>query len=436
LKTRKVNWKEPELKKWLDNISNEGTRSLYQLAFTRYTTFTGLSAARMVDEAEKDARLPVRRKKDVVQHRILGFYKWLKEEWAVNTRGRGEQKLRRRGMTDNSALTLVHAVRSFYSEFGFGLKMKGKSRLPKPKVENKRARLNALQVKTLVDNARTLRDKAVILTMFQTGMDASTLCGVTYGQIAGHLKANDPSPWKLSLHRPKTGVDYETFMGKDSIEAVKTYIRDMERRGVIFDGSTQLFLKERGKQGLETNLVQNMMRDIAIRAGYLGENEKERINPVSPHALRESFGSLMLNSGVTDTVVDFWLGHAVGEMSHAYKELQAESVQKMYEQREHLLSSSDQGLTQEKLEQVKEEVKNEAKDWYGHFAEENVKLRSTLIDTKGQVEKLDGKWEQKFTQLTALLEQILPMTDSPTEAGSKQFLLEEIKKLGSSKETA
>ena len=67
---------------------------------------------------------------------------------------------------------------------------------------------------------------------------------------------------------------------------------------------------------------------------------RNSFNPLSPHALRESFGSIMINSGVPDTIVGFWLGHQIGEMAEAYKSVQYESLKKMYLEREKLISIS------------------------------------------------------------------------------------------------
>lgn len=129
-------------------------------------------------------------------------------------------------------------------------------------------KVNAEQVKVLVDHARTPRDRAIILTLFQGGMDVSTLCTLRFGDIAEGL-AKDEHPLKPELYRPKTGVEFYTFLGKDSVEALKAYLADINTRGKKFQHETSLFLKERGKEGLTTNLVQNMMRDVAIRAGFV-----------------------------------------------------------------------------------------------------------------------------------------------------------------------
>lgn len=72
-----------------------------------------------------------------------------------------------------------------------------------------------------------------------------------------------------------------------------------------------------------------VLANLAKRAGLVDkENNGNSFNPLSPHALRESFGSLMINSGVPDTIVGFWLGHEIGEMNEVYKGVQFESLKK------------------------------------------------------------------------------------------------------------
>ena len=85
----------------------------------------------------------------------------------------------------------------------------------------------------------------------------------------------------------------------------------MQSRGVQFKNNTALFLKERGKEPLTTNLVQNMMKEVAVNSGFVDKgNNGNGFNPLGPHALLESFGSIMVNNGIPDTIVDFWLGRA------------------------------------------------------------------------------------------------------------------------------
>ena len=122
------------------------------------------------------------------------------------------------------------------------------------------------------------------------------------------------------MFRRKTGIEYYAFLGNDAVESIRVYLVDMKSRGRRFRHDTPLFVKERGSKGLTPNLVQNMMRTVALKSGLINEeNNGKAFNPLGPHALRESFGSIMINSGVPDTIVDFWLGHAIGDMAEAYK---------------------------------------------------------------------------------------------------------------------
>lgn len=393
-----VNWNDPALKRWLNTITRTGTKYGYRTAFRAYTLFTRMTGSALIDEALEDAKRDPRQKRDVVLQKLIAFYNWCKTEYPRKSRGKGEHKIVGKGVSDKLAHMYVSAVRSFYATFGVTVRMKGRHALPKPRVRNKRMKVNAEQVKVLVDHARTPRDRAIILSLFQSGMDVSTLCSLRVGDVAEGL-AEDEHPLKLELYRPKTGVEFYTFLGKDSVEAVKAYVADLKARGVQLQHDTSLFLKERGKEGLTTNLVQNMMREVAVKAGFVDKKNNGRsFNPLGPHALRESFGSIMTNSGVPDTVVDFWLGHSIGEMAEAYKGVQFESLKRMYLEREKLLSISAPKVDVEELKaKLRTEVEQQNRQlqiMVNNLVTENMDLKHRIQQTEkklGDLEKLIHK---------------------------------------------
>ena len=327
-----VDWDSPYLKRWLGSITRSGTRAVYRSAYRMYAKYTGLTAEQLVDEALEDARRDPREKTDIVKQRLIGFYNWLVNE--APKRGPGGRKTGGRGLSSKLAHTYVNAIRSFYDTFGVVVKLKGRSALPKPRVTNKRIRLTNMDVKRLLDHCRSPRDRAIILCMFQSGMDVSTLCSLKYGDVAEGLKRGD-HPLKLNLYRQKSGTEYYTFLGRDACEALNAYLNDLKAKGIRLTYNDPLFLKE-GKKALrkepiKPNLVQKLMRELAVKAGFVDKNMNGRaINPLSPHALRESFSSIMTNKGVPKTITDFWLGHEIGEMARAYQEAQYEDVKRMY----------------------------------------------------------------------------------------------------------
>lgn len=397
-----VDWDDPALKRWFDSITRQSTKYNYRSAFRAYAMFTGLSASALIDEALEDSKRDPRNRRDIVLTRIVQFYNWLKNDYERKSRGKGEHVTVGKGVSDKLAHSYVGAVRSFYATYDVTVRLKGRHKLPKPRVENKRMNVAAEQVKLLVDHARTPRDRAVILVHFQSGMDVSTLCSLKYADVSEGLGKNE-LPLKLDLHRPKTGTDYYTFLGRDAVEALKAYIHDVKARGIQFKPDTALFMKERGKEPLETNNVQNMMAEVAHKSGLVdGENNGRQFNPLSPHALRESFGSIMINSGVPDTIVDFWLGHEIGEMAEAYKGVQFESLKQMYAEREKLLSISPK----ENLEELREKLK-------GEIQEQNKQLQAmvnSVVTENMDLKQRIGRTEQKISELEKAVHEILEQT--------------------------
>jgi len=400
-----VNWGDPALKRWLGTIMRKGTLYNYRSAFRVYTLFTGSTASALIDEALEDMKRDPRERQDVVLKRLIQFFNWLKTEYPLKrSKGKGKYEVVGKGISDKLSHMYVGAIRSFYSTFGVTVRMKGRHSLPRPRVQNKRMKVAAEQVRVLVDHARTPRDRAIILTLFQSGMDVSTLCSLKYGNVAEAL-AKGEYPLKLDLYRPKTGVEFYTFLGRDAIQALKAYLADMQNRGVHFKHNMSLFLKERGKQALTTNLIQNMMRNVAIKAKFIDkENNGKAFNPLGPHALRESFGSIMINSGVPDTIVDFWLGHSIGEMAEAYKSVQAESLRKMYLERERLISVSAQKVDVEelktKLRAELEQSNRQLQIMVNNLVTDNMTLKNEVSGVKQGLEKLRREFSEEVPAKT------------------------------------
>jgi len=370
-----------------------------------------MTASELIDEAIEDSRRDPREKKDIVLHRLIGFYKWLRNEYVPRrTVGKGKtKKAKKKGISGLSAEMRVNVIRGFYSTFQITVRMKGKNRLPKSRVKNKRIVFkpeDVWKVKALVDHARTPRDRAIVLFHFQGGLDVSTLCDLNYGDIAEELEKNS-HPLKIETMRVKSGVEFYTFVGQDAIDALKAYLADMKSRGVESTNKTPLFLQGRGKKRLKTHNIQTMMKDLAVRTGFVTNgNNGNSFNPLGTHSLRESFGSLMINSGVPDTIVDFWLGHEIGDMAKAYKETQFKNLKQMYLEREHLLSIS---ASKGENEKTRAEVK-EVKDDLYRLHLENTKMKKEVKSLKQQISSM---YEFVHRNYDPLLEFVDKLADMP-----------------------
>lgn len=407
-------WNETPVKRWLGGITRDSTKAIYKSGFRLYILYTNESPTQLINEALEDQKKDPREKTDIVKRKLIGFYNWLVTEAPKHKVG--GSAIIGKGVSSKIAHTYVNAVRSFYGTFDVYVTLKGRSRLPKARVTNKRMILNNMEVKKVIDHARSPRDRAIILTMFQGGMDVSTLCSLKYGDVAEGLTKNE-HPLKVDLYRGKSGTEYYAFLGRDSSEALKAYLNDVKARGIELKPNDPLFLKESNKaltkEGLTTNLVQNMLRDLAIKSGFVDENLNGKdFNPLSPHALRESFGSIMINKGVPDTIVDFWLGHEIGEMAEAYKKAMVDDLKRLYLEKEVFLTVSSNGQLEQKLRAEIQEKNAQLQILVNGLTAENMEMKQKMekatleiSENKQHLESLEARVKDLITQIKEMTEQ-------------------------------
>jgi len=352
-----------------------------------------MTATQMIDEAIEDSKLDILEQKDIVKARLLQFYHWLTNEYPVTRRVEGEErKVIRKGVRSKTAHSWINAIRSFYGTFKIFVKLKGRSALPPARVVNKRLDLTTMDVKALVDHVRNPRDRAIILTMFQSGMDVSTLCSLKREDI----KELDEHPLKIELFRGKTGVEYYTFLGRDAINSLKAYLNDLKSKGITLKSRDSLFIKETKKNGelqpMETHLVQTFLRKAAVRSELVTKDMNGHDqNPASPHALREAFGSIMTNKGVPDSIVDFWLGHRIGEMAEAYKRQRFEEVKRMYSERERYISIvTPESEAIEEIRKESQEKTMQLRENFESLYNENVQLKKILAELEKKLKKFEA----------------------------------------------
>lgn len=130
-----VNWEDPALKRWLDSITRDRTKYCYRTAFRVYASFTGLTASALIDEALEDSKKDPRERQDIVLTKLVKFYNWLKTEYPKTSSGRGEHQLVGKGVSDKMAHFFVNAIRSFYATYDITVRMKGRHKLPRPRVQ-------------------------------------------------------------------------------------------------------------------------------------------------------------------------------------------------------------------------------------------------------------------------------------------------------------
>ncbi|WP_328812856.1 site-specific tyrosine recombinase XerD [Rhodococcus sp. NBC_00297] len=165
-------------------------------------------------------------------------------------------------------------------------------RLPKSlSVEQVFALLDAVAGKA-ADTPRGLRDRALLELLYSTGARISEAVGLDVDDI-------DSDSRSVVLHG-KGGKERIVPIGRPALDAVDAYLV-RGRPALVSQGTPALLLNVRGGR-LSRQSAWQVLQTAAERAG-IGAS-------VSPHTLRHSFATHLLDGGADVRVVQELLGHA------------------------------------------------------------------------------------------------------------------------------
>ena len=144
------------------------------------------------------------------------------------------------------------------------------------------------------DGPLTLRNRALLELLYSTGARISEAVGLDVDDIDTHARS--------VLLRGKGGKQRLVPIGRPAVSALDAYLvrgrPDLARRG---RGTSAIFLNARGGR-LSRQSAWQVLQDSAERAGIK--------SAVSPHVLRHSFATHLLDGGADVRVVQELLGHA------------------------------------------------------------------------------------------------------------------------------
>ncbi len=144
------------------------------------------------------------------------------------------------------------------------------------------------------DGPLSLRNRALLELLYSTGARISEAVGLDIDDIDTHARS--------VLLRGKGGKQRLVPIGRPAVTALDAYLvrgrSELARRG---KGTPAIFLNARGGR-LSRQSAWQVLQDAAERAGITAA--------VSPHTLRHSFATHLLDGGADVRVVQELLGHA------------------------------------------------------------------------------------------------------------------------------
>lgn len=180
--------------------------------------------------------------------------------------------------------------------------------------------LSALDVERLLESVSPdspvhWRDRAILETLYASGMRVSELVELRLAEL--------DLDEAVALVFGKGGKERIVPLGGAAVTALGRYLRQV-RPGLDRGGSDgQLFLNQRGG-GMSRMAVWRIVREAADRAGIEGR--------VSPHTLRHSFATHLLEGGADLAAVQELLGHADISTTQIYTHLDREYLRTVHRQ--------------------------------------------------------------------------------------------------------
>lgn len=160
-----------------------------------------------------------------------------------------------------------------------------------------------------------VRDRAMLELLYATGMRVSELAGLVPEGV----------DIQVGFVRVKGKGDKERVIpiGEVARERLDIYLREGRPRLLKGRESPYLFVNRQGR-GLSRQGIWKLIKRYALEAGVL--------TPITPHTLRHSFATHLLERGADLRFVQVMLGHADIGTTQIYTHLNQEYLRKIYQQ--------------------------------------------------------------------------------------------------------
>ncbi|NOS36327.1 MAG: tyrosine recombinase [Deltaproteobacteria bacterium] len=157
-----------------------------------------------------------------------------------------------------------------------------------------------------------LRERAIIELLYSSGLRVGELVGLDRGDVDMSLG--------VVRGMGKGGKERLVPVGKAALEALRRYLE--KRDDVATGGKSPLFLTRRGKR-IYPRAVQRSVKRFAAVSGITKRP--------TPHSLRHTFATHLLDAGVDLRAIQEMLGHASVSTTQRYTKVGIDSLMKVYD---------------------------------------------------------------------------------------------------------
>jgi site-specific recombinase XerD len=163
--------------------------------------------------------------------------------------------------------------------------------------------LSPEEVARLIASASNLYHRTLLMTLYSTGMRRAELCSLKVSDI-------DSKRMMIRIQQGKGSRDREVPLSPKLLETLRAYWRWMKPTTFLFPGTVKGW---RADVPITSNIVWLACRDAAKAAGITKR--------LSPHTLRHSYASHLLEAGADLRTIQVLLGHSRLEHTLVYLHL-------------------------------------------------------------------------------------------------------------------
>lgn len=195
------------------------------------------------------------------------------------------QYLYNTGQSDSSVNVAINSIK-FYYEIVLGMPNRFYSIERPRKKEKLPVVISKEEVKLMINNTSNLKHKCIISMLYSTGMRRGELQNLKLTDI-------DSKRMLIKIHDGKGGKSRITLLSEKMLVELRDYFKVYYPKEYLFEG------QKGGKYSSESLL--NVVKQAAVKSGIHTR--------VTPHVLRHSFATHLIESGTSIRFIQQLLGH-------------------------------------------------------------------------------------------------------------------------------
>ncbi len=204
------------------------------------------------------------------------------------------QKLIHRNVSSSYLNQAINAIK-FYYEVVLGMPNRFYD-IERPRKEHKLpAVISKEEILAIIDNTNNIKHRCIVELLYGSGLRRSELLNLKITDV-------DSKRMLIRVQSGKGKKDRHTLLSKSALEDLRVYYKEWKPQKYLFEG------RKASRYGAES--VLSIVKNAALRA-RIGQT-------VTPHVLRHSFATHLLESGVDLRQIQVLLGHGSSKTTEIY----------------------------------------------------------------------------------------------------------------------